>query len=199
MDGKTIELPELSQWESKRGQWRANGNEVTQVSRDEATMYICPQGFTDKKYTIKARAQKRRGNEGFLLIFGYKNNDTYNWFNIGGWNNSQNNIEQGTGGGRVQLAKYASTTIDDATKTLYIKVVNTGYGPTTGTIHLQNAVAQSATLERMTSASGEDENTIDNPTNVVPRPADVTVANGGTQLIFDVPSYSLSIIKAQLK
>ena len=243
-DGKKVELADLSKWESKKGQWRVRGGEVTQTSSEEATMFICPDGFTHKKYTIKAKAQKRSGNEGFLIVFGYKDNNNYNWFNVGGWSNSQNNIEQGNGGGRIQIAQdtpfkveenrwydlqvdvdgetittyidgklnvtgklqhslmkgvYASTTIDDATKTLYVKVVNTGYGPTTGTIDLKNAVAQSATLERMTSASGEDENTIDNPTYVVPRPGDVSVKNDGTQLTFDVPSYSLSIIKAQLK
>ncbi|MBR1668786.1 MAG: carbohydrate binding domain-containing protein [Bacteroidaceae bacterium] len=244
VDGKNVELTDLSKWESKKGQWRARGGEVTQTSSEEAAMFICPDGFTHKKYTIKAKAQKRRGNEGFLLIFGYKNNDNYNWFNVGGWSNSQNNIEQGNGGGRIQIAKdtpfkvednrwydlqvdvdgdsitayidgkvnatgklqhslmkgvYASTTIDDATKTLYIKVVNTGYGPTTGTIDLKNAQCASATLERMTSASGDDENTIDSPTYVIPRPATVNVQNNGNQLTFDVPSYSLNIIKAQLK
>jgi len=244
VDGKKLELSDLSDWETVKGRWHVNGSEVTQTSNDEATMFICPDTHTDKKYTIKAKAQKRRGNEGFLIVFGYKNPDNYNWFNVGGWSNSQNNIEQGNGGGRVTITPgtqfkveddrwydlqvdvdgdsittyidgkkelagalqhsmmkgvYASTTIDDATKTMYIKVVNTGYGPTTGTIDLKNAQCASASLERMTSESGEDENTMDNPTKVVPRPATVNVQNGGSQLTFDVPSYSLSIIKAQLK
>ena len=244
VDGKKLELSDLSEWETVKGRWHVNGSEVTQTSNDEATMFICPDTHTDKKYTIKAKAQKRRGNEGFLIVFGYKNPDNYNWFNVGGWSNSQNNIEQGNGGGRVTITPgtqfkveddrwydlqvdvdgdsittyidgkkelagalqhsmmkgvYASTTIDDATKTMYIKVVNTGYGPTTGTIDLKNAQCASASLERMTSESGEDENTMNNPTKVVPRPATVNVQNGGSQLTFDVPSYSLSIIKAQLK
>ena len=244
VDGKPVDIASLAKWENVRGEWRANGSEVTQTSNEEATMFICPDARTDQKYTFKAKALKREGNEGFLLIFGYKDRDNYNWFNIGGWSNSQNNIEQGNGGGRIQIAKdtpfkvednrwydlqidvegdsitayidgkvnttgklqhsmmrgvYASTTIDDATKTMYIKVVNTGYGPTTGTIDLKNAIAQSATLERLSSESGNDENTMDNPNHVVPRPASVSVQNNGTQLTFDVPSYSLSIIKAQLK
>ena len=244
VDGKPIDLTDLSKWENVRGQWRASGGEVVQTSNDEATMYICPDARTDQKYTIKAKAQKHNGKEGFLLVFGYKDPNNYNWFNVGGWSNSQNNIEQGNGGGRIQLDSdiqfqvennrwydlqvdvdgdsitayidgkvnatgrlqhsmmrgvYASTTIDDATKTMYIKVVNTGYGPTTGTIDLKNAQCASATMERMTSESGEDENTMDNPTAIVPRPATANVQNGGSQLTFDVPSYSLSIIKAQLK
>ena len=244
VDGNEKSLSDLSKWQSVRGRWRARGNSVTQRGNEESSMFICPDTFTDKKYTIKARAQKQGGNEGFLILFGYQNRDNYNWFNVGGWGNSRNNIEQATGGGRITIGKekefevednrwydlqvdvdgdsivcyidgqlttkgkiqhtmmkgvYASTTIDDATKTMYIKVVNTGYGPTDGTVDLKNALAESATLTRLSSAEGTDENTLQNPTAIVPVTTNVQVANNGTQLHFDVPSYSVNIIKVQLK
>ena len=105
--------------------------------------------------------------------------------------------------GKIQHAMmkgvYASTTIDEATKTMYIKVVNTGYGPTEGTVNLKNALSESATLTRLSSAEGTDENTLQNPTAIAPVTTAVQVANNGSQLLFDVPSYSVNIIKVKLK
>jgi alpha-L-arabinofuranosidase len=190
------------------------------------------------------RAQKLRGNEGFMLMFGFQNEDIYNWFNIGGWSNSKNNIEQGNGGGRIQLTAgkdftvengrwydlqvdvdgdsitcyidgklefgarlqhsmmkgvFASTTIDEKTNELIIKVVNTGWGPTDGTINLQNCQAASATLQRLSSAEGTDENTMNEPEKIIPRMADVHLAQQGSKILFDIPSYSINIIRAKLK
>ena len=244
VDGNEKTLSDFSKWQSVRGRWRARGNSVTQRGNEESSMYICPDVFTDKKYTIKARAQKHSGNEGFLILFGYQDRDNYNWFNVGGWGNTRNNIEQANGGGRITIGQekefevednrwydlqvdvdgdsivcyidgqlttkgkiqhammkgvYASTTIDEATKTMYIKVVNTGYGPTEGTVNLKNALSESATLTRLSSAEGTDENTLQNPTAIAPVTTAVQVANNGSQLLFDVPSYSVNIIKVKLK
>lgn len=244
VDGKTVSLSDLSKWQTVSGEWRGSGNEVSQRSRQEPAMLISPETFTDKKYTYKVRAQKQRGNEGFMLMFGYKDRDVYNWFNVGGWSNSKNNIEQGNGGGRIQLARekdfrvedgrwydlqvdvdgdsitcyidgklemggrlqhsmmrgvFASTTLDEPNNELIIKVVNTGWGPTDGTINLQNCQAASATLERLSSAEGTDENTMEEPEKVMPRRGEVHLAQRGSKLLFDVPSYSVNIIRAKLK
>ena len=168
----------------------------------------------------------------------------YNWFNIGGWGNTLNNIEQGTDGGRIQLHRgkrfkvederwydlqvdvdgdsitcfidgkldctgtlrqsmmsgvYASTTLDENTNELIIKVVNTGWGSVPGTIYLKNCKVQSATLERLSSEKGTDENTMDNPTKIVPRTDDVHIAQQGEKMLIAVPSYSINIIRAKLK
>ena len=243
-DGKSISLTELSKWQTVRGEWRGEGNEISQRSRQEPAMLISPETFTDKKYTYKVRAQKRSGNEGFLLMFGYEDRDNYNWFNIGGWGNSQNNIEQGNGGGRIQLHKgrqfkvengkwydlqvdvdgdsitcfidgqldctgklrhsmmkgvFASTTLDETTDELIIKVVNTGWGAVPGTINLANCHATSATLERLSAENGTDENTLEHPENIVPRAGEVHIAQQGSKLLFDVPSYSVNIIRAKVR
>ena len=92
---------------------------------------------------------------------------------------------------------YASTTIDDAHKVAYIKVVNTGEGAVPATVSLSNLKAVSATLTRLSSASGDDENTMENPRTIIPVEAPVTVS--GSKIKFDVPSYSVNIIKAKLK
>ncbi len=244
VEGKEIALSDLSQWQGHGGQWSVGSEGVSQRGTQENATYICPENITSQKYTFKARARKEDGAEGFLLVFGYQDAQTYNWFNVGGWGNTVNNIEQGTGGGRITLAReqrfkvengrwydlqvdvdgddivayidgkevqrghlrnsmmrgvFASTTIDDATKTLYVKVVNTGYGPTTGAINLSHALAESAEVIRLSSAEGTDENTLQNPKAITPVILSAKVADGGKALEFDVPSYSVNIIKAKLK
>ncbi len=242
--GKTTKLTELSKWQTVKGTWRGRDNEINQRSRLDPAMLISPETFTDKKYTYKVKAMKHSGNEGFLLMFGYADEDHYNWFNIGGWGNTQNNIEQGNGGGRIQLHRgtqfkvederwydlqvdvdgdsitcfidgklecagrlrqsmmkgvFASTTLDENTNELIIKVVNTGWGAVPGTIYLQNCKVQSATLERLSSENGTDENTMDNPTKIIPRADDVHIAQQGEKMLIAIPSYSINIIRAKLK
>ncbi len=242
--GKATKLTELSKWQTVKGTWRGRDNEINQRSRLDPAMLISPETFTDKKYTYKVKALKHNGNEGFLLMFGYADEDHYNWFNIGGWGNTQNNIEQGNGGGRIQLHRgtqfkvederwydlqvdvdgdsitcfidgklecagrlrqsmmkgvFASTTLDENTNELIIKVVNTGWGAVPGTIYLQNCKVQSATLERLSSENGTDENTMDNPTKIIPRTDDVHIAQQGEKMLIAIPSYSINIIRAKLK
>ena len=242
--GKATKLTELSKWQTVKGTWRGRDNEINQRSRLDPAMLISPETFTDKKYTYKVKAMKHNGNEGFLLMFGYADEDHYNWFNIGGWGNTQNNIEQGNGGGRIQLHRgtqfkvederwydlqvdvdgdsitcfidgklecagrlrqsmmkgvFASTTLDENTNELIIKVVNTGWGAVPGTIYLQNCKVQSATLERLSSEKGTDENTMDDPTKIIPRMDDVHIAQQGEKMLIAIPSYSINIIRAKLK
>ncbi|MBQ4381070.1 MAG: carbohydrate binding domain-containing protein [Bacteroidaceae bacterium] len=242
--GKATKLTELSKWQTVKGTWRGRDNEINQRSRLDPAMLISPETFTDKKYTYKVKAMKHSGNEGFLLMFGYADEDHYNWFNIGGWGNTQNNIEQGNGGGRIQLHRgtqfkvederwydlqvdvdgdsitcfidgklecagrlcqsmmkgvFASTTLDENTNELIIKIVNTGWGAVPGTIYLQNCKVQSATLERLSSENGTDENTMDNPTKIIPRTDDVHIAQQGEKMLIAIPSYSINIIRAKLK
>ena len=243
VDGKEIPLTELSKWQSVKGMWRGKGNEISQRSHLDPAMLISPETFTDKKFTYKVKAMKNGGNEGFLLMFDYVDEDNYNWFNVGGWGNTRNNIEQGTDGGRIQLhhgtrfkvedgqwydlqvdvdgdnikcyidgkldcegklrpsmmkGVFASTTLDEKTNELIIKVVNTGWGPVPGTINLKNCHAVSATMQRLSSEKGSDENTMSNPTKIVPVSADVHIAQQGKKLLFDVPSYSINIIRAKV-
>ena len=49
--------------------------------------------WTDYSLTLKAR--KLGGTEGFLVLFHINDDRTKNWWNIGGWGNTANGIEQG--------------------------------------------------------------------------------------------------------
>ena len=55
-------------------------------------------------YTLKFRARKDSGREGFMIVFNYVNPQNYCWLNFGGWGNTQHGIEQISSGGKMQVA-----------------------------------------------------------------------------------------------
>ncbi|MBQ6191595.1 MAG: carbohydrate binding domain-containing protein [Bacteroidaceae bacterium] len=94
---------------------------------------------------------------------------------------------------------YANSTLDEKTNTLYTKVVNLCDSGTTGSIELSGGAAQEATMVRLVGMSGDDENTMQYPDNIVPRPAKVQTADGGRKLTFDVAPFSVNIITTKLR
>ena len=94
---------------------------------------------------------------------------------------------------------FANTTLDEKTRTLYTKVVNLCSKGTTGTLELSGATAATAEMVRLSGMTGEDENTMQYPDNIVPRPAAVQKAAGGKKLTFDVAPFSVNIITTKLQ
>ena len=94
---------------------------------------------------------------------------------------------------------YANSTLDEKTNTLYTKIVNLCATGTTGTLQLSGGTAEKAEMVRLYGLSGEDENTMQYPDNIVPRPATVQTADEGKRLTFDVAPFSVNIITTKLK
>ena len=94
---------------------------------------------------------------------------------------------------------YCNSTLDEKTNTLYTKVVNLCSTGTQGTLNLANGTAEKAEMVRLAGMSGEDENTMQYPNNIVPRPAKVQIAKEGKQLTFPVAPFSVNIITTKLK
>ena len=98
---------------------------------------------------------------------------------------------------------YASTTIDDDAKMMYVKIVNVGDGFADGVVNLANCAVDSGRADelkliRLASEKGGDENTISNPRNI--SPVSVAVKQGNNNdIIFDVPAYSVNILRIPLK
>ena len=248
VDGQTTAIDDYAKWEPQSGKWEASEGEISQKTADQPAINVCPQEISARKYTYKVQARKDAGAEGFLVVFGYKSSQDYQWYNIGGWGNTRSNVEQ-TLGGKFQLASdkpfavedgrwydiqidvdgddvkcfidgkldfecrvqknqgmegvYASTTINEEEKTMYVKVVNVGEGQAGGVLNLKNCAVNTAekdavSLIRLSSESGEDENTLDNPTNITPTPAEAK-ATSGARVTFNVPAYSINILKIRLK
>ncbi len=249
VDGKNVNIEDYAKWEKVNGDWNVRGNEIMQTGDQQPAMLVCPTPIDGEKYTFKVEAKKIAGLEGFMAMFGYKDEDNFEWFNVGGWANTQNNVEQSIGGSRLGLARgvsysvepdrwydlridvegdsircfiddkldiacktrkdidmegvYASTTIDDAGKMMYVKVVNTGEGYADGIINLSNCTIDenapdSLQLIRLSSEKGTDENTLDNPDLINPVNGNVR-AGEGNEVLFEVPAYSVNIIKIKLK
>ena len=228
VDGSTINIGDFSKWVRQSGSWNATNSELSQTSNETPAMILCPTQIDAKKYTYKVQAKKLSGAEGFMVLFGYKDAQNFQWYNIGGWSNVQNNVEQTIGGGKIQIARdkrfsvqndkwydlqvdiegdnikcyldgkldftcklqkssamegvYASTTIDAATKTMYVKIVNVGEGFADGTLNLKNCSidtnkSDAVTLIRLASKDGNDENTLDNPKNIYPQTTTVKASN----------------------
>jgi len=56
-------------------------------------------------YTLSLRARKTGGNEGFLILFNWLDNNNLIWYNIGGWTNTLSAIEQNLNGTRMFLGE----------------------------------------------------------------------------------------------
>lgn len=96
-----------------------------------------------------------------------------------------------------QRKVYVSSTIDDDTNTMFLKIVNTSATAHTVNINMANASIDDATVTLLTSASNTDENSRTNPTKVIPTEGTApTITNGnGT---YSAPAYSLSILRLKL-
>ena len=250
VDGKAVDISDYAKWQKGAGQWTTSQTEISQSGNQEPAMIVAPGTIeAGKKYTFKVQAKKNSGAEGFLVMIGYKDARNYQWYNIGGWSNAQNNVEQANGGNRVQLARerrfqvetgrwydlqvdvegdsihcyidgrldfacksqkggamegvFASTTIDDKEKMMYVKVVNVGEGYADGTLNLRNCSVDTGRddalrLIRLFSENGTDENTIQEPRKIYPGEGRIK-AETPTQVLFQVPAYSVNILKVRIK
>ena len=96
-------LPKTGQPEYITGQWQKNADgTVCQTSMQEQCVAMCHATVGDH-YTVKFRARKDSGAEGFMVVFNYVDKDNYDWINFGGWGNTQHGIEHISGGGKGQI------------------------------------------------------------------------------------------------
>jgi alpha-L-arabinofuranosidase len=77
-------------WKTDGGNWSAVEGAYRQNDRATGLSFFGDENWSD--YTLTLRARKLHGAEGFLICFGRKNQER-NWWNIGGWGNSEHAIE----------------------------------------------------------------------------------------------------------
>ena len=87
------------------GDWQFNAQEgvLSQTSNHQQCVAMLDTPVSDH-YTIKCRARKDGGDEGFMIVFNYVDPQHYCWVNFGGWDNTQHAIEQIGGTGKIQTA-----------------------------------------------------------------------------------------------
>lgn len=225
-------------WTMKTGDWSLGSGVLAQTSEStQGATAICNLNLTED-YTLRVDATKQGGQEGFLIIFNYQDENNYCWWNIGGWNNSKHGVEMCCDGVKTTLAEtggslatgekyaisirlrgtqvecylndtqihsfrlpvsrkiYASANIDDETGELFIKLVNPGNTAQSTTLNITNATVTGASATCMSASTGLAENTTTNPTNVAPVRSTVTV--NGNKLLYNVPAYSVNILKVNV-
>ena len=112
-------------WRVFNGTWNTNNGLYQQTA---ITTDCCStSGNTNwANYTISLQARKVSGNEGFLVLFNFQDDNNWTWWNVGGWNNTLDGIEQMVGGIKTTLAQVPQAAI--ATNTWYnISVVRTNF------------------------------------------------------------------------
>jgi len=81
-----------AEWRFGKGSWRAEAGTLGQTSMDiDCRATVGDAAWTDYTYELKAR--KIGGQEGFLIIFRFRDDDHFIWWNIGGWGNSRTALE----------------------------------------------------------------------------------------------------------
>lgn len=113
-------------WNYGSGTWRVTNGMLNQsLASQEGATAIYPTKLTSNNYTLTVKCRKNSGNEGFLIIFDYKDSQNYSWLNLGGWGNTQHAIEQCVNGAKVTVATTSGSLTTGSWYT--VKIVVNGF------------------------------------------------------------------------
>ncbi|HWC58102.1 MAG TPA: alpha-L-arabinofuranosidase C-terminal domain-containing protein, partial [Verrucomicrobiae bacterium] len=76
------------------GQWSIDDGALRQTAEKEFVRALAGDKSW-KDYTLTLKARKISGREGFLVLFHIVGDEDRTWWNIGGWENTQNGVESG--------------------------------------------------------------------------------------------------------
>ncbi len=93
----------------------------------------------------------------------------------------------------VKPGLFQSATLDTNSGDVIVKLVNTTDQNTTARVSLQGKQATKARVIRLTSASGEDENSLEAPTKIYPTEQTLSPADSHVDVL--LPAYSLNIVR----
>jgi len=96
-------LPKTGKPEFISGDWQVVDGLLSQTGLQQQCVALCTAEVGDH-YTVRCRARKDGGHEGFIIVFNYVDKGHYCWVNFGGWGNTLHGIEQISGGGKMQTA-----------------------------------------------------------------------------------------------
>jgi alpha-L-arabinofuranosidase len=112
-------------WRVYNGMWSVNAGLYQQTSATTTDCRSTTGNTNWANYTITLRARRTGGSEGFLILFNWLDDNNWTWWNIGGWGNTLDGIEQMIGGSKSLISPQIAETI--ANNTWYdIRIVLTG-------------------------------------------------------------------------
>ena len=83
----------ISNYMFGKGKWSISEGIIRQRTQTTECIAICSDTFKATSYDLTLKARKKAGDEGFLIIFDYFDEDNFKWLNLGGWENTQHGIE----------------------------------------------------------------------------------------------------------
>ncbi|MBO7140578.1 MAG: carbohydrate binding domain-containing protein [Prevotella sp.] len=93
----------------------------------------------------------------------------------------------------TSLGVFSSATIDEQSGELIVKIVNSQEEGTTARLNVSNFPVKSARLIQLRAGNGEDENTLQQPTNIYPTQHELSPE--GQTVEVELPAYSLNIVR----
>lgn len=145
---------DASNWTTSGGTWNVSAGTFSQTSSSTDCRAVSAK-VTVPVYTYSLKAKKNGGNEGFLIIFGYKDSNNFYWWNIGGWNNTQHAIEKCTNGTKTTVASQSGSIETNVWYDIRIEISGNKV-----LCYLNNVLIHSLENERIlyTSASMDEQN-----------------------------------------
>jgi alpha-L-arabinofuranosidase len=169
---------------ANRGAWSVVDGAYAQSDTAALDTLVKAASITATEYDLTLTATKNAGAEGFLVAFGVQPTGEFYWWNLGGWNNTQDAVEKGTGGAKETLIAEPGTI--ETGRTYHIRVAVRG---TRVTLYLDGRVWGSFDDNRVTEPFAQvvtrDDRTGDLIVKVVnaqDRPAVTTVDLGGRRV-----------------
>lgn len=106
---ENVEYTGFSDLNVKKGKWLVADGVISQRTQTTECVAIFPEVMTGTSYDLTLKARKVAGDEGFLIIFDYYDEDNYKWLRLGGGDNSQYGIETKWNGSRYNAATACGT------------------------------------------------------------------------------------------
>ena len=153
----TIQNVNLSEFQAKKGKWLVDGDIIRQTSNEPLAMTLLP-GFQSDNYTLKLKARKTDGREGFFIYYGMDEQGRNGYgVNVAGWDNRTTAVQPIIRGrANDVLGRRVNHTVETG-KWYDITIVVTPQAATLFVDGQEMTVAKPATPTRQFCQTGYDE------------------------------------------
>lgn len=118
---------DLTDWQNDGGEWEVIDGELCQTDLSlMGGLMVLNSLELGKNYTLELDATKVDGSEGFIVAMNIFGKNDYSWWNIGGWNNTQDAVEQCVNGARVTIENTAVKDSIYTDKTYHLEIIVNG-------------------------------------------------------------------------
>ncbi|HLV80697.1 MAG TPA: alpha-L-arabinofuranosidase C-terminal domain-containing protein [Chthonomonadaceae bacterium] len=117
-NGQTIYRSDFRQgapgWQPLRGDWQVVNGAYRQNAGedDEIALLRAPALEQASDYTLRLKARKLGGAEGFLVLLRARDADNWTWWNIGGWGNREDGIEESRSGSKGEIGRHVPGSVE---------------------------------------------------------------------------------------